>query len=274
MRTLVYICAITIFIAVLIPMAPARVLGSDLENVVAVYYFNALTDSGNVRDYSGNGLQGRLYGGAALATVSDRDCLSMDSHAANLQAWDDNQPLSLSREFSIVAWVQLPQQLNSFLIEIYTYNRSIAHIKRNVYAGSEGSVTFGVLRNGALFGSYAYNNNATSHSAQSTGRNIGYNRWQHIGFVINDTSIKLYLNGIRITDQAVRGHEALAGSGSFISIGDNTRGNVDDVGFFKNDLTDAQVQMIYNHGLENIINIAAVDPGGKVATTWGALKQK
>ena len=274
MRTLAYVCTLTIFIAVLIPGASARVLGSDLQNSVAVYYFNALTDSGNVLDQSGNGLQGSLYGGAALTMVSGRNCLSMDSNAANLQAWDDNKPLSLSKAFSIVAWVQLPQQLNSFLIEIYTYNRPIANIRNNIYAGSEGSVTLGVLRDGALFGGYAYNNNATSHSAQSTGRHINYNRWEHIGFVVNNTSMKLYLNGSRIVDQSVSGHEALAGAGSFISIGDNTRGSVDDVGFFKNDLTDAHVQMIYNQGLANIVNIAAVDPGGKIATTWGALKQK
>ena len=274
MRTFVYVCTITIFIAVLIPGASARVLGSDLQNSVAVYYFNALTDAGNVLDQSGNGLHGSLYGGAALTTVAGRDCLSMDSNAANLQAWDDNKPLSLSKAFSIVAWVQLPQQLNSFLIEIYTYNRPIAHIRNNIYVGSEGSVTLGVLRDGALFGGYAYNNNATSHSAQSTGRPINYNRWEHIGFVVNNTSMKLYLNGTRIVDQSVSGHEALAGSGSFISIGDNTRGSIDDVGFFTNDLTDAHVQMIYNQGLANIISIAAVDPSGKVATTWGTLKQK
>ena len=86
--------------------------------------------------------------------------------------------------------------------------------------------------------------------------------------------MKLYLNDTCIVDQSVSGHEALAGAGSLISIGDNTRGSVDDVGFFRNDLTDAHVQMIYNQGLENIISIAAVDPGGKVATTWGALKQR
>ena len=275
MRTFVYVCTITIFIAVLmIPNAPARVLGSDLQNGVAVYYFNALTDSGNVPDQSGNGLHGSLYGGAALSTVSGRNCLSMDTNAANLQAWDDNKPLFLSKEFSIVAWVQLPQQPNSFLIEIYTYNRPIANIRNNIYAGSEGSVTLGVLRDGALFGGYAYNNNATSHSAKSTGRHISYNRWEHIAFVVNDTSMKLYLNGTRIVDESVSGHEALAGAGSLISIGDNTRGSVDDVGFFRNDLTDTHVQMIYNQGLENIISIAAVDPNGKAATTWGALKQR
>lgn len=274
MRTFGYVCAMVIFIAVLIPRATARVLGSDLDNAVAVYYFNALTNSGNVRDYSGNGLHGRLYGRAALRTVSDRDCLSIDTNAANLQAWDDNKPLSLSKTFSIVAWVRLPQQLNSFLIEIYTYNRPIENIKNNIYAGSEGSVTLGVLRDGVLFGGYAYNNNATSHAAESTARHISYNRWEHIGFVVNNSSMKLYLNGIRIVDKAVRGHEALAGAGSFISIGNNTTGSVDEVGFFKNHLTDAHMRMIYNQGLQNIINIAAVNPGGKVATTWGVLKQK
>ena len=50
MRNLVYLCAIAIFIAVLIPGAAARVLGSDLSNSVAVYYFDALTDAGTVPD--------------------------------------------------------------------------------------------------------------------------------------------------------------------------------------------------------------------------------
>lgn len=274
MRTFVSICAVIIFIAVLTPLTSARVLGSDLHNTAAVYYFNALTDSGNVFDHSGNGLQGKLYGGAAIRQVSGRDCLSLDPKTANLQAWDDNRRLVPSKAFSIVAWVHLPRQPNSFLIEIYTYNRPIVHIRHNVYAGSEGSVTLGILREGALFGSYAYNKNATAHTVESTGSPITYNRWEHIAFVINATSMRLYFNGNRIVDQVVNGHEALAGTGSLISIGDNTRGNVDDVGFFINDLTDTQVRMIYSQGLENIINIAAVDPDGKVATTWGALKQR
>ncbi|MDE0681593.1 MAG: hypothetical protein OXI63_01640 [Candidatus Poribacteria bacterium] len=46
------------------------------------------------------------------------------------------------------------------------------------------------------------------------------------------------------------------------------------MGFFRNDLTDTHVRMIYTQGLANIINIAGVDPGGKAATTWGTLKQR
>ena len=275
MRTFVCVCAIVIFIAVLTPITSARVLGSDLQNGVAVYYFNALTDAGNVLDHSGNELHGGLFNGAQLSWDSDRHYLSLENKAATFQAWNDNKSLFLSKAFSIVAWVKIPQRFNNnFLIEIFTYKGPIANITKNIYTKAEGIVTLGVLAAGPVFGIYTYNENEASHYAESTGRHVNNNRWYHIGVVINDTSMRLYLNGVPIVHQAVSGHEALAGTGTLVFIGEDARGSVDEVGFFKNDLTDAHVRTIYNQGLENIISVAPVDPNGKVATTWAALKQK
>ena len=274
MRTVVYVCTIAIFIAVLTPKASARVLGSDLENGVAVYYFTSLTNLGNVFDHSGNGLRGDLFSGAQLSRVSGRNCLALESNAADFQAWHDNKSLSVSREFSIVAWVKIPRQSNDFLIEVRAYKGPLANIRNDIHIGYEGSVTIGVLGDGPLFGTYAYNKNSASRSAESTEETINNDRWQHIGFVVNSTMMKLYLNGVCIVNQPVSGHRSFAGTGSLISIGENAKGSVDNVGFFTNDLTNAQVGMIYTQGLGNIISIAAVDPGGKVATTWGALKQQ
>ena len=277
MKTLAFVCAIAIFIAWCTTEAYARVIAGDLENGVAVYYFSSLTDSGNVLDYSGNGLTGALFDGAQLSTVSGRNCLSLGTDAANLQAWDDNKPLSLSKEFSIVAWVKVPQQSNRFVIEIYAYNGPIADISNNVSAGSAGWVILGIFGSGDIYGNYVYTTNTGGSAAaaiQSANRNVNNNQWQHIGFVVNSTSTKLYLNGTRIGNKTVSGHESFAGTGSIVFIGWNARGSVDDVGLFKNDLTDAQVRLIYNQGLANIISIAPVEPGGKVATTWGALKQR
>ena len=274
MRTFVYVCTLTLFIAVLTPKASARVLGGDLQNGVAVYYFSSLTNLGNVFDQSGNGLRGALFSGAQLSTVSGRDCLFLKSNPADFQAWHDNRSLAVSKAFSIVAWVKIPQQSNDFLIQIHTYTGPIANIRNTIHSGSEGSVTIGVLADGPLFGTYAYNKNSASHSAESTGRHINNDRWQHIGFVVNSTQMKLYFNGSCIVNQSVSGHRSFTGTGSLISIGENAKGSVDSVGFFKNDLTNTDVRMIYTQGLANVINIAAVDPGGKVATTWGALKQQ
>ena len=262
MRTLSFVCAIAIFIAVFTTGAYARVIAGNLENGVAVYYFNSLTNSGNVLDYSGNGLHGALLDGAQLSTVSGRQCLSVDTNAAIFQASNDNKSLSISKEFSIVAWVKVPQQRNVFLIQIYTYNTEY-----------EGSIDLGVGTDD-LFGAYTYDDDEGFYVVSTTGRNVNNNQWHHIGFVVNSTAMKLYLNGNRVANLPISVHQSFAGAGSFVWIGESARGSVDDVGLFKNDLTDAQIRLIYNQGLANIINIASVDPGGKVTTTWGALKQK
>lgn len=269
MRIFGYLCTIAIFIALLTPKTSARVIGSDLEHAVAVYYFSALTDAGYVFDDSGNELYGGLFNDAHLRRIAGRNCLLLQNNAANFQAWHDNKPLSV-KAFSIVAWVKIPQQSNDFLIEMHAYNGPFA----NIHIGSQGSVTIGVLADGSLFGTYAYHKNAASHDVESTGKHINTDRWQHIAVVVNSLSMKLYLNGTRIINQPMSGHEPFAGTGSFIVMGENAKGSVDNVGFFKNDLTHTDVRMIYTHGLANVMNIAAVDPGGKVATTWGTLKQR
>ena len=269
MRTLACVCAIAIFIAVLTPGAYARVIGGDLENGVAVYYFSSFTNLENILDHSGNGLTGSPFSGAQLGTVSGRHCLSLGSNVARFQAQNDNKPLSVLRKFSIVAWVKVPQQLHDFLIEIYAYNGRIDSV-----SNAEGTVTLGVGSDDSLYGEYAYYDKGVFHDAQSIGRNINNNQWQHIGFVVNSTSMKLYLNGIRVVNHSVSGLESFRGTGTLVVIGENAKGNVDDVGFFKNDLTDTQVRFIYNSGLSTIVSIASVDPSGKVATTWGALKQR
>ena len=274
MKTLIRVCVIGILITWIATNAHARVIAGDLDNGVAVYYFSSLTESSNVSDYSGNGLHGSLFNGAQLSTVSGRNCLSLGSNRAQFYVDNDNKPLSVSREFSIVAWVKVPQQVNHLDIGIYAYNGPIANIANDVHAGSEGKVYLGVESDSSLYGGYAYDDSEAFYEAESTGRNISNNQWQHIGFVVNSTSIKLYLNGTRIVNHSISGHESFSGTGTSLFVGHKGRGSFDDVGLFKNDLSDAQVKLIYDRGLANIISIAPVDPNGKVATTWGALKKR
>ena len=274
MRTLVFVCAIAILITSGITRAYARVVAGNLDNGVAVYYFNSLTDSGNVSDYSTNGLHGLLFGGAQLATISNRECLSLGSNAAKFSAWDDNKSLSVSKEFSMVAWVKIPQQTNNFLISVYAYNGPIADISDNVEAGAEGSVYLAVDADNTLRSGYVFDDHRSWVQVETTGRNINNNQWRHVAFVINSTTMKLYLNGNQVATQSVSGHQSFYGTGSIIFIGEYARGSVDNVGMFKNDFSGAQVKLIYDKGLANIISIATVDSNGKVTTTWAALKKR
>lgn len=276
MRILVCVCAIAISIVVLTPMASARVIAGDLDNAVAVYYFSSWNP---VSDSSDNRLHGHLFGGARSARISGRYCLSLDTDVADFRMRNNNNSLSILKEFSIVAWVKIPWQINLFNISIYAYNGSIDSPiglinVRDVFDVTEGTVYLAVDAEGTLFGGYGYNNNEVGDEISISGRNVNNNQWQHIGFVITPHRLYLYINGARVGSKVASGHQSFSGTGTIVSIGYFARGQVDDVGFFSNDLSDTQVRMIYNQGLANIISIASADPTGKVATTWGALKQR
>ena len=118
MKIYTVVCAIAILLASSATGADARVIGGTLDHAVALYYFDQLTDAGQIFDHSGNGFHGNLFNGAELAWVSRRQCLSFGSHAAIFSARDDNKPLSVSKEFSIVAWVKVPIESTGFLIGI------------------------------------------------------------------------------------------------------------------------------------------------------------
>lgn len=270
MKTLTLTCVI--FMALSPTGASARVIAGDLDNTVAVYYFTALTASDNVYDHSMNGLHGALFNGARLGRISGRDCLSLGSNAAEFEASYHNKSLSVSKEFSIVSWVKILQQINTFAICAAAYNNPIGDRWGNFVADYTGGACLEIDVDGTLRGSYIYDDSTSDVWVEVSDRNVNNNRWQHIGFVINGNSRALYLNGVQIAVFPVNEHRSFNGTGTSIYIGEGARGSVDNVGFFKNDLTDAQVRLIYEKGLSNIISIAPVDPNGKVATTWGNLK--
>ena len=270
MKTLIYTTILAIAFATNVN---ARVLaGDDLENAVAVYYFNQTSQLVHISDYSTNGLTGKLFSGAQIRTNSRRKCVYFNSNAANFAAWSDFKPLSVDRAFSIVAWVRVPSQSNNFEILLYTYDGSITDIWDNVSAGSTGGIFLSTDSDSYLRGGYA--DDSVILDTKVFARNLNSNQWRHIALVVSTTSIRLFLDGERIDNSSIRGHTAFSGDGTIIFIGDSARGYVDDVGMFKNDFSDAQVKMIYNTGLSNIISIAPVDPESKVTTTWGALKER
>ena len=267
MKTLIRVCAIAILMVWIATNADARVIAGDLDNGVAVYYFNSLTDSGHVFDYSGNGLHGILDDDTWLERISGRNCLLL-SDEGFFFPWGGNKPLFVSKEFSIVAWVKIPRQTYDFPIYVYA-DRPVDDFTWEAI----GEVGLWVGADNTLRGDYSFDA-VESVSIETRGRNVNNNRWHHIGFVINSFSMQLYLNGKRIATRFVNRHRSFNGPGSGIIIGASTRGSVDDVGFFRNDFSDAQVKLIYDRGLANIISIAPVDPNGKVATTWATLKKR
>lgn len=273
MKKLTFVCATAILIACFTTGVYARVIAGDLDNSVAVYYFTSLTNSGTVADYGRNRLDGFLENGAQLnSTASGWHYLSLPRNASIFGTAHDDAFLSVSKQFSIVAWVKIPSQRNDLEIAVDAYDPI-----DDVNIDFIGGVELNVKSNGNLRGEYFYNDYINSVSIQTTGRIVNNNMWHHIGFVINQTRMRLYLNGNRIASRFVSRHQSFNGAGTLINIDydENAKGSVSDLGFFKDDFSDAQIKLIYDKGLGTIMSIASVDPGGgKVATTWGTLKKR
>ena len=83
----------------------------------------------------------------------------------------------------------------------------------------------------------------------------------------------IFLGGSPLAEAEVTGYTSFLAGATLISIGKDAKGNlVDDAGFFVDTFSDGNIKFIYDADLENIISIASVDPAGKAATTWGAIK--
>ena len=268
MKTLTLICATLLALLAFATNANAYVIASNnLDNAVAVYYFNAADQGGLIDDFSTKELIGALFNNAQIRTVNRRRVLALYSTQASFLAWDDNKSLFSQRQFSIVAWVRIPRQRDNFLISVAGYNFSVDDT-------AEGSVFIAIDTNNTLRGGYVFDQHRRWIDIKATGRNVNNNRWRHVAFTINHRTASLYLNGKRIGIRSISGHRNFWGRGTFISIGENARGFVDEVGFFKDDFSEQQIGLIYKVGLQNLMSIAAVDPNEKVTTTWGKLKER
>ena len=274
MKTLRFVCIVVILTTWISIDANARVIAGDLSrNTIAVYDFNSVRTGDVIVDKSFTGFTGALLNGAEIRRTSGRKSLSLRTEVTQFRAWDDNRFISVSRQFSIVAWVKIPRQENNFLISVTAYDGPIGDIWHFVEAGADGGVGLAIDADNTLRGDYVFDSHRAWVPVRKEGKNVNDNKWHHVGLVVSPLWLRLYLDGQRIASTNWRGNQTFSGSGTVIRIGDNAIGHVDDVGFFKNSFTDNQMRLIYTVGLQSIVNIAPVDPSSKIATTWGRLKQ-
>ena len=88
--------------------------------------------------------------------LSNRNCLALTTNAASFAAWNDNKPIFISKEFSIVAWVKIPTQQNNFLIVVDVYNGPSTDVFR-----VEGGVYLAIDADDTLRGGYDFNGYTT-----------------------------------------------------------------------------------------------------------------
>lgn len=104
-------------------------------------------------------------------------------------------------------------------------------------------------------------------------------RWYHIAGTKGKERQKLYLDGAMLYDGSHPG--AIDKGNTIASLGRNPSGAytyfnglIDEVAIFNEVLEEEDIQAIMNQGLGRALGITAIEPAGKLATTWGQIKAR
>lgn len=232
--------------------ATAAVIGSDYsDDIVAVYHFNAETE-GFVTDYGANAVTGVLLDDASLTDGKYGQCLSLAETTHKFGGLGPDAFLGSLNAFSTVAWVKIPSQDDDFYL-------TAAALEPGLLGSSTviGVAQLIVKTDGNLKGTYIDVEDEEGLDIETTDQTINDDTWHHIAFTVSKSQMKLYLDGESIAEEEVTGYTSFLADQTFISIGKDAKGLVDDAGFFV-----------------DTFSIASVEATGKVATTWGAIKSQ
>lgn len=113
------------------------------------------------------------------------------------------------------------------------------------------------------------------------GEAISDEEWHHVAAVIGpEAGLAIYTDGVLLKADAYS-EPSLDAAPAKTVIGDGSGGGhqleglIDEVGLFNVELSEEEIVEIMNDGLELTTGLSkAVDPSGKVATTWGRLRER
>lgn len=254
---------ISICMGILIIGITATAVQSDAMGIVGAWLFNE-GSGGVVNDSVGNNngtIEGNLewtvgkFGGG-LEFAGAGDSYVSIPHQAVL----DSDP------YTITAWVKL--EGNGQYQYIAWKNGLVwpeTHAKRHI--------DIWVMNTGSVVIMWSFEGGGANYGRVDGAAVIGDGEWHHVAKSCDGDTMRLHIDGVLDNEGPVGG--ALAENGEDpLWIGARpgnvaATGVIDEVGFFTEALSENQLASVMNDGLESM---AAVEPSGKLAATWGKLK--
>lgn len=243
----------------------ARVSMADLADGLVGYW----PVDGDGADASGNGLDGTINGN--VTPVEDRfgnpnSALQFPGLAASHVAIQDTVELQITGAMTLAAWVVADEGM---------IGNNNGRIVAKQAGGGSRSWSLNIENAGLP---------ATFHIAKDGGTVVAVNgsalptdTWVHIAGVYKPgEAVEVYVNG-KLDAANISGvpKEQFSKNGQSVLIGARNAcgncgwlGSIDDVVIYSRALTEAEIRQVMEAG-----PFAAVEPGGKLTTAWGAIKR-
>lgn len=234
----------------------------DPETIIGIWLFNE--GKGDVaEDSSENGFDGKVMNGPKWVDGKFSDALEFDG-ADDYVDFGADERLK-PQQFTVVAWFST-KKLNGY-----------GHIFQSGNDWNDmAGIVFRVHQDG-------YFQSGVTQGPGNTvswvnGPNLSAETWYHAALTLDGTNVVLYIDGEKAA--STTGANVLY-DGNPIRVGSHSHsvsslffGLIDEVAYFNEALTQEDIQLIMNEGLEEAINIIAISSAGKLATTWASIRKQ
>ncbi len=104
---------------------------------------------------------------------------------------------------------------------------------------------------------------------------LGYDSWNHVAATYDKSQVRLYINGTQVASNSFSEEVSNTTGKWYVGYapGNQIMGMMDEVAVFNVALPVDDIKEIMDDGLEAALGITAVDLSGKLATTWGDIKE-
>ena len=250
----------------------------DANTIAGLWLFDE--NSGTVaKDMSGNGNDGELMGNASWAAGVYGSGVEFDGAVGSIVSIPDSASLQMSDAFTIMLWLRTGKKM----VEMFG-DRQIVIGKH--YTEYE----LGIYTEGQIH-TYTWGRPDADGYDEGILASIGgqlpggeadweIDKWFHVAWTLDGDHEVAYVNGVMIGEFTKATMNTSPGTHT-LEIGQRQGGSlpflgaVDEVGVFNVALSQADIQAAFDEGLGVATGSGtAVEPNGKLATAWGAMKYR
>ena len=239
---------------------PARFGYADIDGDMVLYLPFDEGNGNEAKDQSKNGNNAQLDGvdwvdgkyGKAIALEGDGASCGLIPH---------NDSLIIEGEISILMWLKIDE---------YKAGEIAQPLDKATHNGGEHKTYSMMLNQGIIHGRFGSDQNRQSYNSPTP---IELDKWEHCAVTLDADGYVVYLNGEEIAAEGVA-YKFEGTNTNDLNIGCpkdrpqyGYKGLVDELIIYSRALTATEVKQVMEGGL------VAVFPAGKLATTWGGLKQ-
>lgn len=225
----------------------------DPKDILGMWTFDE-AEGKSVRDLSGNEHDGEIVGKIKWVDGKYGKAIEFAGGYIRVEHTDD---MNLET-FSLLAWVSVPKVVDPYQFVV----GKEAWPDRNYSMWIRPDTIVVGITNGG--------------DNQVPGASVVGGEWHHVAGIYNKEFLRIYVDGVQSSQISLSttpktcnaplmiGAQPPGGSAGQI------QGAIDEVGVFRIGLEDEDIERIMEGGLKSLAH--AVEPGGKLSTTWGAMK--